>query len=394
LTARGRPRSSPPRAQDDVTFRPLEGTRVLDISRLYPGALATLKLADLGADVVKVEEPGRGDYMRTIPPLINGEGVLHLLLDRGKRSVELDLRTDSGRQGFLRLLSVADVLVEGSRPGRFTELGIDFADLRHKHPHLIVCSVSGFGQTGPLSGAPSHGMNMDALAGVLVLSKWSDRTRFVPMGFSLGVEMGAVNAALGIAAALHQVRATGEGVWIDASCWDGAFELQRMPIGSHLGGGEQLELREPRPLYDLYETSDGKLVLFCAIERKFWDGFCKGIGREDLSRRWSGTDVDFGSDPGLRAELEKIFADRTAAEWEDCFGRFDIPGSAVLNLTEALQHPHAQARALVRDRGIGMAPFVANPLRWHDRDERPGDGASAPPRLGEHTTEVFEEWLG
>ena len=374
-----------------MSYRPLEGIKVLDISRLYPGALTTKKLADLGADVVKVEEPGRGDYIRTIPPTVDGKGVLHVLLDPGKRSIALDLKQAEDLDTFLRLAAVADVLVESARPGRYKEMGIDFAALRRARPQLVVCSVSGFGQTGPLAPLASHGMNMDALSGTLIVTDWKGRKRFVTLGFSVGVELGAANAALGIAAALYGAKAKGEGVWIDASCWDGAVETQRMPIGGHLGAGEPFGPRDPRPLYDLYVTSDGKLVLFCAIERKFWESFCRGVGRADLIDRWGGTDVDFGVASLLRDELEAVFVTRSAAEWEQAFFAWDIPGSVILTVGEVLDHPHTAARGLVRPDDHAM---VANPLRWHDLDERPGDGAGPPPELGEHTDEVLEQWLG
>jgi crotonobetainyl-CoA:carnitine CoA-transferase CaiB-like acyl-CoA transferase len=317
--------------------------------------------------------------------------VLHVLLDPGKRSIALDLKQPEGVQTFLRLAGAADVLVESARPGRYKDMGIDFAALRRDHPRLVVCSVSGFGQTGPLAPLASHGMNMDALSGTLIMTDWKGRRRFISLGFSVGVELGAANAALGIAAAVFGVRTTGEGVWIDASCWDGAVESQRMPIGAHVGGGEPFGPRDPRPLYDLYETSDGKVVLFCAIERKFWESFCKGVGREDLIERWSGTDVDFGDASMLREDLEAVFATRTAAEWEQAFFAWDIPGSVILTVGEVLDHPHTAARGLVQPEMPGL---VANPLRWHDLDERPGDGAPRPPELGEHTDEVLEQWLG
>jgi alpha-methylacyl-CoA racemase len=370
-------------------YRPLDGVRVLDISRLYPGALATKRLADMGADVVKVEEPGRGDYIRTIPPLVDGKGVLHVLLDPGKRSIALDLKKPEGLDTFLSLVAVTDIVVESARPGRYLEMGIDFRELRRRRPELVVCSVSGFGQTGPLAPLASHGMNMDALSGTLILADWKGRKRFISLGFSIGVEVGALNAAFAIAAAVYGAKTRGQGVWIDASCWDGALEAQRMPIGAHVAIGEPLGPKEPRPLYDLYETSDGKLMLFCAIERKFWESFCRGVGRPDLIGRWEGADVDFG-DASLRSDLEEIFVQRSAAQWEKHFFDWDIPGSVVLPIGEVLAHPHAAARGLVRGDG---GPLVASPLRWHDLGVRPGDDAPPPPELGEHTDEVLHQWL-
>ncbi len=299
-----------------MSYRPLAGIRVLDISRLYPGALTTQKLADLGADVVKIEEPGRGDYLRTIPPLVDGKGILHLVLDRGKRSVELNLKQREGVDQLLRLVAVTDVLVESARPGRFAGMGIDFAALRERYPRLVVCSVSGFGQTGPMAPAPSHGMNMDALAGDLILSDWKGRKRFVVLGFSLGVELGAANAALGIAAAVFAAKNTGQGVWIDASCWDGAFEIQRLPVASFLAAGVSLDPRDPRPLYDVYETADNKLVLFCAIERKFLGLVLPrcgstGPGRA-LERNRRRFRLGSSSPPGARGDLRRAQRRRMA----------------------------------------------------------------------------------
>lgn len=376
-----------------MSFEPLAGVRVLDLSRLYPGGLATAKLVALGADVVKVEEPGRGDYMRTIPPVVEGRGVLHWLCDRGKGSVELDVKTDEGRRRLDELLAVADVVVEAHRPGGLEAMGVDFADVRRAHPRLVLCSLTGFGQTGPLAGEPSHGMNMDSLAGVLFLEEFEGRAAIQTKGFSLGVELGAVNAALAIVAAVHHAQRTGEGTWIDLSCWDAAVDASRLPIASHLEAPEQKRVGKP-PIYDLYEGSDGRIVLFCAIERKFWDRFCTEVGRPDLQARWSGTDVDFGTGD-LRRDLEAVFAEHPAEHWAACFHEWGIPGSAVLSLPEVLDSPHAVARQVVaKDDGAPLV-HVANPIRWHDRDERAGDGLAPAPALGaDDIDDVLARWAG
>lgn len=371
-------------------FRPLEGVRVLDLSRLYPGALATLKLADLGAEVVKVEDPGRGDYLRTIPPVVDGRGILHLLCDRGKRSVALDVREPEDRERFEELLGAAHVLVEASRPGALAAMGVELGSLRESHPHLVLCSLTGFGQTGPLADVPSHGMNMDALAGTMFLEDHEGRPAIASKGFSLGVELGAVNAALGIAAAVHGARETGEGTWIDVSCWDAAVDATRMPMATHLAAPEQRREGKP-PLYDVYGASDGQLVLFCAIERKFWVRFCEDVGRPDLAERWSGVDVDFGGGD-LRKELEEVFAREPAAHWDDRFRALGIPGSAILTLSQVIEHPHFEERGMV-ERHTGEPLFrVANPIRYHDRGERAGEGAAPAPDLGADTDEVMERW--
>ena len=377
---------------------PLAGVRVLDLTRLIPGALATRKLADLGAEVVKVEEPGRGDYLRNIPPLIGGEGLLHRVLNRGKKSVALDYRTEEGRATLDRLALAADVLIEVSRPGRLAEFGIDLVDLRRRHPRLVVCSVTAYGQTGPLAPLPAHGMNVDAYAGWVTTERIGDRDRIAAGIFtSVAVELGGINAALGILAALHQARTTGQGAWIDASCWDAAVEATRFRL-AHIAatGADLFDVRELGPLYDMYRTADGHLVLLGALEQKFWAAFCRAIDRPDLAGRWRGGSaaVQFEDDATARAELTAIFTTRTAAQWSDLFVTWAVPGAEILHPAEVLGHPHFAARGLIDDRaGDDPVPAILDPLRWIEDDARPGAGVPPSPALGQHTGEVLAGWL-
>ena len=377
--------------------------RVLDLTRLLAGATATRKLADLGAEVVKVEEPGRGDYLRTIPPFVEGEGLMHRVLNRGKKSVALDYRTEAGRATLDRLALAADVLVEVSRPGRLAEFGIDLADLRRRHPALVVCSVSAYGQTGPLASLPAHGMNMDAYAGWVSTDPWNGRRRIASGIFtSVAVELGGLNAAIGILAALLEARSTGRGTWIEVSCWDAAVEATRLRL-AHLAatGSDLFDVRELGPLYDVYGTADGKLVLFGALERKFWEQFCAGVDRPDLAARWQGGGaVQFADDDELRKELDDIFATRPAAEWIECFIDWQVPGAEILHPREVLEHPHFQARHLIDDprhedsRGDDPVPSILDPVVCVETQARPGTGASPSPALGEHTDEIMKAWLG
>ena len=379
---------------------PLAGVRVLDLTRLIPGALATRKLADLGAEVVKVEEPGRGDYLRNIPPLISGEGLMHRVLNRGKKSVALDYRTGEGRATLDRLALAADVLVEVSRPGRLAGFGIDLADLRRRHPRLVVCSVTAYGQTGPLASLPAHGMNVDAYAGWVTTEPHEGRDRIATGIFtSVAVELGGINAALGILAALLQARTTGQGAWIDASCWDAAVEATRLRLAHIVATGADLfDVRELGPLYDMYRTADGHLVLLGALEQKFWEAFCRAIDRADLAGRWRGgaAAVQFEDDATARAELTAIFATKTAAQWSDLFVAWAVPGAEILHPAEVLGHPQFAARGLIDDDGPGGAdpvPAILDPLRWIDDDARPGTGGPPSPALGQHTGEVLAGWL-
>jgi crotonobetainyl-CoA:carnitine CoA-transferase CaiB-like acyl-CoA transferase len=216
-------------------YRPLEGVRILDLCKLVPGDLATRKLAELGADVVKLEDAGTGDPVRLIPPFLGENSVHHWNLNRAKRSVAADLRTAEGKALFHALADKADAIVEVSVPGRFEKLGIDFAAMRRQRPQLVICSITGFGQTGPWSTLPSHGMNMDALAGNVILTQ---RNGYPAMDYrlssSVSSELGAMNAALAVSASIFAAREGRGGCWIDISCWDAGFEMHRAGIAKQM----------------------------------------------------------------------------------------------------------------------------------------------------------------
>lgn len=374
-------------------LRPLNGVRVLDLCRLIPGGLATRRLADLGADVVKVEEPGRGDYLRTIPPVIDGIGLMHAVLNRGKRSIAVDLKTEQGREQLQHLAAVADVIVEVSRPGRMEGIGIDFAALRRARPELVVCSITGYGQGGPLAALPSHGMNMDAWAGCLPIT-WDDgRPRMGGGEVALSAELGGVNAALAITAAVYQARITGRGEWLDMSCWDAGVEANRLGLAHQATTGEPLvSISALGPLYDTYVTADNHVIMFAAIEQKFWERFCEGIDRPDLLSVWTGHDVDFGSNTTLYKDLAEVFRADPAERWAQRFVEWEIPGSVVLDLSGVLTHPQLHERGLACGKDHTGVEQFASPIRSIDSGERANAEASAP-ELGQHTDEIMSEWL-
>ncbi|MEB3070287.1 CaiB/BaiF CoA transferase family protein [[Mycobacterium] vasticus] len=375
---------------------PLADIRVLDLSRLIPGALASRKLADLGADVVKVEQPGRGDYLRQVRPIIGGASVWHHLLNRGKRSIALDLLSASGLEQFNRLVAKADVLIESARPGRWKQLGLDLDAVRRRHPALVVCSISGFGQTGPWRDLPSHGKNMDALAGVMPIVDDGQSAPRMSLGLyaSLGSEAAGLNAAFAILAAVHGARSSGTGAWLDISCWDSAVEMNRAAMAIQAATGASFEQqRGEAPLYALYRTSDDGLVLFAAIEFKFFERFCVGIGRPDLLTEWrSDGELDFGDD-GLRNTLEPIFAERTASQWQQHFLDWDVTGCQVMDPRRLLGEPHLAERGLLIDGEPGLPPTVLDPVRFADSGERVGTGRRPAPELGADEAVVLHEWL-
>ena len=227
--------------------RPLEGVRVLDLSRYIPGNLLTRKLGDLGAEVVKVEGPG-GDTIRLTPPFVDGTSLYHLQLNRGKRSVMLDTRTAAGKNSLERLARAADVIVEVNAGGHRRRDGLDLGVLRAERPMLVIVSVSGFGQTGPFAGLPAHGLNIEALSGTLPVQWENGRPVFGDLRFSAGnaIELAAVNGALATVAALFRARAEGTGAWLDVSCWDAMVEAPPALSGDRVRGSHGRILRAAR----------------------------------------------------------------------------------------------------------------------------------------------------
>jgi crotonobetainyl-CoA:carnitine CoA-transferase CaiB-like acyl-CoA transferase len=349
----------------------LAGLRVLDLSRLLPGGFCSLLLADFGADVIKIEDTGAGDYARA-------DEASFASLNRGKRSVQLDLKSAGGVEAFLRLASGADVVLESFRPGVMDRLGVGWSVLRSVRPSLVYCAITGYGQDGPLAGRAGHDLNYLARAGVLALSGDADGPPVQASAQIADVAGGALMAAFGILAALH----SGTGQFVDISMTDGALSLLAMPAAGLLAGGPPPR-RGDIPLggrllcYRPYRCADG-WVSMGALEPKFWASFCLGVGREDLL----GAQFDR---PGSRAHrvVEQLMLSRTRAEWEAFNAEHDCCLEPVLELDEAL------ASSQVRARGMVAGALLGNPVRL---SETPADPTRGPaPGLGEHTDAVLTE---
>jgi alpha-methylacyl-CoA racemase len=380
-----------------VSYQPLAGVKVLDLGILIPAALTTGKLAALGADVVKVEQPPDGDRVRVVPPFAaDGESPQHMGQNWGKRSIGLDVRDPRDREVILALARRADVIVENQLAGFWASRGVDFAALRKERPALVVCSVTGFGQTGPWACLPSHGLNMDALGDTLNI-EWENGRPYRGWTFtSWGNELGTAFAAMAILAALLAARSTGEGAWIDLSCWDALVESHRTEIALSKRTEQPFSMHKPvrQALYDTYLSSDGVPVLLGTLEPKFWARFCENIGRPDLTGRHGGAALAFGDDDeDLRAELEAEFAKATAAEWLQRFVEWDVPGGPVLDVPRIMETDHFGARQIVEG-ADGEWPNVTTAIRWHHTGERAGAGLAAPPAFDEHHEEVLRAWLG
>ena len=374
---------------------PLEGVRVLDLSRLLPGGFCSLLLADFGADVLKVEDTGMGDYIRWAAPQVEGvepsaASALFLSLNRNKRSIRIDLKTDEGKEVLLRLARDADVLLESFRPGVLDRLGVGYERLREVNPGLVYCAVTGYGQDGPYRNRSGHDMNYLGLVGLLGLSGERDGPPVQAAGQIADLGGGALMAAFGILAALRERDRSGEGQVVDVSMADGALSWLAMVAAEYLASGKPPR-RGAQPLagsllcYRPYACADGHVTLG-ALEPKFWQAWCRGVGREDLIERQF-------EPPGseAHAEVEAIFAARTRAEWTAFAGEHDCCLEPVLELEEALDSELVRAREMV----VGLdQPGASEPVRLLGvpvkLSRTPGDPNRGPgPTLGADTDAVL-----
>jgi crotonobetainyl-CoA:carnitine CoA-transferase CaiB-like acyl-CoA transferase len=374
---------------------PLEGIRVLDLSRLLPGGFCSLLLADFGAEVIKVEDLGMGDYVRWSPPYYEGaddsaKGALFLALNRNKTSVRINLKEPAGRDVFLRLARDADVVLESFRPGVLDRLGAGYDALREVNPRIVYCAISGYGQDGPLRDRSGHDMNYLGRIGMLGLTGEAEGPPVQAAGQIADLGGGALMAAFGILAALRERDASGEGQFVDVGMADGALSWLAMVAGQYLCDGvvpqrgSQL-LAGGIICYRPYACADGEVTLG-ALEPKFWRNWCEGVGREDLIERQFDTP---GSDS--HKEVEAIFARRTRAEWEAFAAEHDCCLEPVLGLDEALTDEWAKARAMVVELDQPGAEQAVRLLGLPVKLSRtPGDVNRLPgPALGEHTDAVL-----
>ncbi|MFL5817178.1 MAG: CaiB/BaiF CoA transferase family protein [Conexibacter sp.] len=375
---------------------PLVGLKVLDLSRLLPGGFCSLLLADLGAEVLKVEDTGMGDYVRWSPPYVEGaedsaRSALFLSLNRNKRSIRVDLKSDAGKEVLLRLAREHDVLLESFRPGVLDRLGVGYERLKAENPGLVYCAISGYGQDGPKRDAAGHDINYLALGGLLGLTGEPGGAPIQAAGQIADVGGGALMAAVGILAALRERERSGLGQVVDVSMFDGALSFLAMIAAQTLADGVAprrglLPLSGQFACYRPYECKDGGWVACGALEPKFWQAWCRGAGREDLIEQQFAAP---GSD-GVRA-VEAAFRERTRAEWEAFAAEHDCCVEPVLELPEALESELVRARGMVvaLDQPGASAPvqLLGLPIKL---DRTPGDPARAPgPALGEHTDEVL-----
>jgi crotonobetainyl-CoA:carnitine CoA-transferase CaiB-like acyl-CoA transferase len=377
-----------------MTALPLQGVKVLDLSRLLPGGFCSLMLADFGADVVKVEDTGMGDYVRWSPPYYEGadptsRGALFLALNRGKRSVRIDLKADPGKQVLLRLVRDADVLLESFRPGVLDRLGVGYERLRQENPGLVYCAITGYGQDGPNRDRSGHDMNYLGLNGLLGLTGDADGPPVQAAGQIADIGGGALMAAIGILVALRERERSGEGQFVDCSMFDGALSWLAMVAAEAFAGGSprrgHLQLGGALTCYRPYRCADGYVTLG-ALEPKFWSAFVRGVGREDL--------LDHAFDPvgsDAHTAVTEIFAGRTREQWRQFASENDCCLEPVLEIGEVLDSALVAAREMVVELG---QPGVEQPVKLLGApiklSRTPADPTRAPgPGLGDHTDEVL-----
>jgi alpha-methylacyl-CoA racemase len=362
--------------------RALEGLKILDLSMNLPGPYMTWFLTQLGAEVVKIENPDGGDYARAL----GGKSSPYFAaLNRNKKSVALNLKHPKGRGILLDLLDRYDVLVEGFRPGVMEQLGLGYDTTSQRNPRLIHVSITGFGQESPYRDRAGHDLNYLSLAGIIGMTGSRDGLPGIPGIQVADLAGGSFMALTGLLAAVIQRQSTGRGQFIDISMFDGSLSLATMVFAAVDAG---LDTPEPGkmllngrfPCYGLYRTKDGRYMSLGALEFKFWKSFCTAVERDDLMGRQYGDSSDI-------SELERLFASRTQQEWIDIMSTADACCEPVLNLEEASDSHLAKSRGLVNTAEDGKR-YLAYPLRMSDSPSSPDEPA---PDLGQHSEEILSQ---
>lgn len=365
----------------------LSGIRVLDLSRLLPGPFLTMVLADMGADVVKVEDPRVGDYLRAFPPAKGGISGRYLAVNRGKRSLALDLKAPAGRDALLRMAEHADVVVESFRPGVMDKLGVGYAALAAKNPKIVLCSISGYGQTGPYVDRAGHDLDYIALAGVLAMTGTAGGAPQMPGIQIADLAGGALWSATAILGALVGRERTGKGAHLDISMTEGALALLAAEIGNLDCGARPTRgietLNGGLACYGVYRTADDRYLAVGALEPKFWIALNQAIGRPPNVSEL------VGDQDKLRGELAAIFETKSAAAWMEILGASDTCVEIVTELSELPLHPLHSERGVFFE--IDGGENVGRVLQVRTPVGQPAN-PTAPPRLGQHSREVLTEY--
>ncbi len=367
----------------------LNGVKILDMTRLLPGPYATMLMGDLGAEVIKIEDPDIGDYARDMDPTIDGEGAPFLMLNRNKRSIEIDLKKEEGKEIFFRLAEEADVVFEQFRPGVVKKLGVDYEGVKRVNPDIIYCSLSSYGQEGSSKNKGGHDLNYASEGGLVDLTRSKDGKPAIP-GFPISVMTAGLFSAFSIISALLDRELNdSSGEFIDISILDCLISLStgiawKPLLQDGSPKARETELTGAYPFYDIYETKDGRYVCLAAYEKKYWENFCELIDREELK------DKQFSENEEVKRMIEEEFKSKGFEEWKKLAEENDVMISPVNDLEEVFKSLPVQERSLLgsldfNGKDISQIGFPAKSDKNIDEFDNP------PPRKGEHTEEVLRE---
>ncbi len=375
---------------------PLAGVRVLDLSRVLAGPYCTTLLYELGADILKIEMPGHGDDTRAFPPFKNGESVYFASINRGKRSLALNLKDDGDRAVFEKLLARADVLVENFQPGAMTRLGLDYDSVKARHPQLLYASISGFGHTGPYRDLPAYDLIVQALGGMISING-PEGGPGVRLGISLADLAAGVFAALAISSALYERRASGKGRFIDIAMLDVQTMLLESALVRQLATGEtQAPTGSRHPVitpFDVFAARDGPIAVACANESLF-AAFCAVVGRSDFltDQRYDTLFARFANHRALKVEIEAALSARSVAEWTALFRAAGVPAAPIHTMADVVEDPQLKARGMfveVDDPEMGKLAMTGNAFKISGYPQSPTRPPA--PNLDEARADILAE---
>ncbi len=384
-----------------MTRKPLEGIRVLDLTRVLAGPYCTMVLANLGAEIIKIERPGTGDDSRDFGPFVNGESIYFISINRGKKSIAIDLKTKEGKELLLDLVKEVDVLAENFRPGTMEKLGLGYDVLKKANPRLIYAAMSGFGHSGPYSMRAAYDMIVQGMGGIMSITgqPGGQPTR---VGTSVGDITAGLFGVIGIVSSLISREATGKGQKVDVAMLDGQVSILENAIARYTAAGEipqPLGSRHPSITpFEAFKTKDSWAILAVGNDA-LWKKFCEAINREDLidDPRFATNDQRNNNHDSLKPIIDEIFIEKTTDEWLELLNTAGIPASPINSVDKLFTDPQVEARNMlveVDQPGVGKIKIAGNPIKLSDipaQEEIPEEPA---PSIGQHTEEILKDLLG
>ena len=378
---------------------PLSGIKIVDFSRVLAGPFATQIFGDLGAEVIKVEEPDGGDASRNNPPFVGGESHYFVSINRNKQSIAIDLKSPQGCQVALDLMHRCDVVIENFRPNVMTKLGLDYETVKQGNPGVVYCSISGFGHAGPMAGQPAYNEVMQALSGLMSMNGEEDGPP-MKLGVPVGDMGGGLFAVIGILAALNERSRTGKGQWVDVALFDSMVSFLGYFAGLYFATGKSPERvgsghHSIAPL-GVFEASDGYMAL-SIFTTKFWRNFCKAAERPDWATdpRFARAGARVDNKKILEAMIRELFATRSLADWDGLLTAADVPHARVRSVGEALEDEHSRSRDLVIETEhptAGKIRNVGRAIKFSGHD--PAAPMLPAPLLGGDTEDILSGLLG